>query len=265
MLGLKKCTEEEFYKFENHMGYQHRAGDIDESIMKSLVSSSLFLAFGYFVISQFNKELSHLLGILSLVLALVDISVFMIGKIEKKKYLFKFQKSLMVLLMINWMVFPLSIYIMPLTVSYYESMPSVFNIVMGIIIVGFLYLIFNTYRLVLLTSKGKMSRNSSYEYKRFFSNKFSYLGFSIPVIVGVSRGGRRFAIEMNRAGNRTTPLIALALLGLILQIIFFTMISELIVILYCKCRFESFNDSYELHSATGKKRKKMIKQARDKN
>lgn len=262
LFGLKKCKEEDFYKVITKMGHGSRADEIDEYIMAIGIINSFLLAFGYFIIYQFDKELAHIFGLSAMILGIIDVSVFMIGKIEKKKYIFKFQKSLIVLLIINWMVLSLSFYIMPLSVSYYQSMPNVFIIVITIISIGFIYLIFNTLRLIYLTYRGKMRYDSGYCYERYIDNRLLCIALLIPGTAGV-RGGRRFAKAMNEMGNSIATLIVITATGLFAQILFFALISEAILILYCKYKYKSLNDSYEMHIAGPKKRKKLLKQEKE--
>ena len=88
-----------------------------------------------------------------------------------------------------------------------------------------------------------------------------YLGFSVPIIVIASKLGRTLTIAMDKSGFNSGPLILMLVFAFIMQIALSSIIPECIILAYCKFRFESFHFSYELYSARGKKRKKLMKQA----
>ena len=96
---------------------------------------------------------------------------------------------------------------------------------------------------------------------RLFNGKMAIFGFSVPIIVIASKLGRTLTIAMDKSGFDSGPLILMLVFAFIMQLALSSIIPECIILAYCKFRFESFHFSYELYSARGKKRKKLMKQA----
>ncbi|EPY2272414.1 hypothetical protein ACXAUS_001238 [Clostridium sporogenes] len=203
----------------------------------------------------------NLIKIIIKILVLSNIFFFILSRVNKKKYAFKFQKFMIIIIGINWLIFSVIIYPLPLILAYYKKQDVLINIIIYTMTIGFIYLIFVFIKLIILIRKGEMRKGCVGIYERLFGNKIAYLGFSVPIIVIVSKLARRLTIAMDNSGFDIGPLILMLVFGFIMQIALSSIIPECIILAYCKFRFESFNFSYELYSATGKKRKKLIKQA----
>jgi len=255
LFGLKKCKEEDFYQFV-YSNSRYHPSDTDGRLFGALLGISIFLGIGSFYISQSHIELSNLVSIGIKFFIIIDIFIFFLSRVNKKKYAFKFQKSMLIVVAINWFVFSISVYEIPLIIAYYEKSNVLIEVIAGIIITVFIYFIIVFIRLILLIRKGEMRKGCASLYERLMGRKIAYLGFSVPIIVIVSKSARRATIEMNNNGFNMGPVILMLIFAFIIQIAMFTIIPECIILTYCKARFKSFNFSYEQYLSRGKKRKK---------
>lgn len=260
MFGLKKCTEEDFYQFVYSKSHYH-SSDTDGKLFGALLGIIVFLGIGSFYISNTHIELSSLISMGIKLFIIIDILIFMLNRANNKKYAFKFQKTMLIVVAINWFILGLVIYPMPLSIAYYKNNNILIEIITYTIITVFIYLIIIFMRLILLIRKGEMRKGCIGLYERLIGRKIAYLGFSVPIIVVASKSARRTTIEMNNNGFDMGPVILMIIFAFIMQIAMFTIIPECIILAYCKSRFKSFNCSYELYTAKGKKRKRLIKQA----
>jgi len=255
LFGLKNCKEEDFYQFVYSNSRYHPL-DIEGPLLGTLLCVIIFLGIGSFYISGNHIEIPSFIIIGIKMFILFDILILLLSRINKRKYLYKFQKSMIIIVVINWFVMSISIYPLPLIIAYYKNSNILIEIITYIIITVFIYLIIIFIRLIFLIRKGEMRRGCAGLYERLMGRKIAYLGFSVPIIVVVSKSARRATIEMNNSGFDMGPVILMLIFAFIIQIAMFTIIPECIILTYCKARFKSFNFSYEQYLSRGKKRKK---------
>ena len=260
MFGLKKCSEEDFHEFV-YSNSRYHPDEIHVSLIGALFGILIFLGIAYIYLVSLNIECPYLISMIIKIFIVGDIFFIILSWINKQKYAFMLQKFMAIIIGINWFVFSIVMYPGPLILSYYENKDTLFSIIIYMMIIGFIYLIFVFTKLIILIKKGEMGKGSIGMYERLFSEKIVYLGFSVPIIVIASKFARRLTIEMDNSGFDIGPLILMLVFAFIIQLALSSIIPECIILAYCKFRFESFDFSYELYSARGKKRKKLMKQA----
>ncbi|NMM62859.1 hypothetical protein HBE96_09125 [Clostridium sp. P21] len=258
MLGLKKCSEEDFHQFI-YSNSKYHPRNTDGKLIGNLIAILIFSGLGWFYIEQSHINCPYLISIIIKIIIIGDIGLFIFSRINKKKYAFKFQKFFIIIIAINWFVFSLLAYPMPLIVFYCHN-NVLFKIVIYTIILVCIYSIFVFIRLIILIRKGEMGKDCVGLNERLFGKKIRYLGFSIPVIVIASKLGRRATIDMQNRGINMGPPILVFVLAFIIQVALVSIIPECIIVVYCKSRFESFNFSYESYLNRGKKGKKPMRQ-----
>ena len=255
MFGLQKCSEKDFYEFM-YSNSKYHPRDADGYLLGSLIAILVFLGIGGCYIEGCHIKCPYLISMVIKSFIIADIGLFIFSRVNNKKYAFKFQRFFVIVTSINWFVFSIIVYPLPLILSYYENDNTLIKIIIYTIILGLIYLICIFIRLIILIRKGEMGKDCVGLNERLFGKKIRYLGFSVPIIVIASKLGRRAGIAMDNMGS----LILMFVLAFIIQIALDSIIPECIIVAYCKSRFESFNFSYESYLTRGKKGKKPIKQ-----
>ncbi|APM37691.1 hypothetical protein [Clostridium kluyveri] len=253
MLGLKKCSEEDFYQFI-YSNSKYYPKDIDARLLGGLIGVLIFGGLGWFYIEGCNIECPYLISIMVKVFIIADIGLFIFSRVNNKKYAFKFQRFFVIVAAINWVALSLCIYPMPLAIAYSND-NALFKIIIYTIILVCIYSIFVFIRLIILIRKGEMRKDSVGLYERLFSRKIAYLGFSVPIIVIASKLGRRAAISMDNSGVNMGVPILMFVLAFIMQVILVSIIPECIIVAYCKSRFKSFNFPYKTYPTFKNKNK----------
>ena len=124
MLGLKKCSEEDFHEFVYSNSTYHPE-DIDGKLLGALTGIFIFLGIGYCYLLSGNMKYPHLISILIIIFIITNIFFFILSRVNKKKYAFKFQKFMVIIIAINWFVFSIVIYPLPLIIAYYENKDNI--------------------------------------------------------------------------------------------------------------------------------------------
>ena len=181
----------------------------------------------------------------NIVIAFILITILLIGMtmIKNKKYAYKFQKYLVLLLGVYWFIFAFSLYPLPLILGMAEHHAVIVQAVICTIAIGFIYFIIIFIKLIYLIKTGQMRQGCGELYTKLVNKKIAALTSvsSIPVIVISGKLARNVTKSMDASGNRVGPLVILLVLGFIINIVVCTLIPECIIVAYCKFRFESFN------------------------
>ncbi len=240
MFGLKKCKEEDFYKFKC-INSIYEPGNINARLFGGILASVIFLGIAAFYCWQGKIECPRSLSYSAKIFIILDILMFILCTINKNKYAYKYQKWIVVAVLINWIVMSICIYPMPFTIAYYEHNVVLMTAVLCTMAVGFSYFIFCIIRLIYLVKKGEMRKGCPDPIERLLGKNIAYLGFSVPIIVFVSKMAKRTTIEMNNKGNQIGPVILMIVFAAIMQIVMSANAAVCIVLAYCKFRFESFD------------------------
>lgn len=240
MFGLKKCKEQDFYQFK-YINSIYNPSDINARIFGGILYSVIFFGIASFYFSQSKIKCPDFLSFGASIFIILDIIIFILCTINHNKYAYKYQKWMIVAVIINWIVMALGIYPFPLIIACYESNIFMITVILGIMIVGFLYFLFCIIKLIYLIKKGKMTEGNLDPMQVVFGKNIVYLGFSVPLIVFVSKMARRTTIEMNKSGNSVGPLILMVIFAAVLQIVMSANAAICIVLAYCKFRFQSYN------------------------
>ncbi|HDK7157225.1 TPA: hypothetical protein PTV43_002378 [Clostridium botulinum] len=249
MLGLKNCSEEDFHEFV-YSNSRYCPEDIDGNLLDSLLCISVFLGIAYIYLISGDVKYMNLIKIIIKILVLSNIFFLILSRVNKKKYAFKFQKFMIIVVGINWLICSLIMYPGPLILAYYKKQYVLMNIIIYTMMIGFIYLIFIFTKLVILIRKGEMRKGRVRIYDRLFGKKIAYLGCSAPIIVIVSKLTCILTTAMH---VDVGPLIGMLVFAFIMEIALSSIVSECNILAYCKFRFESFHFPYVLNSVIGKK------------
>ncbi|APM37692.1 hypothetical protein [Clostridium kluyveri] len=128
MLGLQKCSEEDFYQFI-YSNSKYHPRDTDGYLLGNLIAILIFGGLGWFYIEQGHINCPHLISIIIKVFIIADIGLFIFSRVNNRKYAFKFQKFFVLVTAVNWFAFSLVAYPMPLIEAYYYNNDVFFNII----------------------------------------------------------------------------------------------------------------------------------------
>ncbi|MGN0144715.1 MAG: hypothetical protein ACI398_07010 [Clostridium sp.] len=241
MFGLEKCKEEDFYEFELSNG-KYSPRSFDGYLLVLLMAIFAFGGMEYCYLSALEIENKQLINVILTAFVVVSVILYKLTGIKNKKYAYKFQKIMIIILGIYWFIFSFIIYPAPLILGIAENHEIIIKSVIYAVIIGLIYFIVVFMRLIYLIRKGQMRKGCGGLYERLIGNKISYtVGCSIPIVVISNKLARNVTISMNNSGNKVGSLIMMLVLGFAINIITVTFVPEIIILAYCKFRFKSYN------------------------
>lgn len=243
MLGLNKCKEEDFYEFRQS-NWKYKPDDFDGYLLAMLVYIFIMLLTEYFYWTGNNMSNQLLFKRAVCVFVLFSIFIYKLNRIKNHKYAYKFQKSMIIVLGIYWLITSFIAYPAPLILGIAEHHDSVVQAVIGAVIIGLVYFICIFIRLIYLIKKGEMGEQCEGLYERLINSKLAAgAGVSIPFVVASGKLARNITKVMDSTGNGGKVLVLMIVIGFIINIIMITYVPEFIVLAYCKFRFKSFDIS----------------------
>lgn len=241
MFGLKKCKEEDFYQFTYSNG-KYYPENFDGFLLGILIGIFAFGGIEYCYLSVIDIPNKSILDIGCIAFVVINVLIIKMIRIKNKKYSYRFQKPLVLLLSLYWFIFSFSIYPAPLILGIAEHHVALVQSVICAIAIGLIYFVVIFIRLIHLIRHGQMRKECEGLYEQLISSKIAVgASVSIPFIVISGKLARNVTNVMDSSGNRVGPLIIMLILGFIINIIICTLIPECIILAYCKFRFESFN------------------------
>lgn len=243
MFRLKKSSEEKFNYFRN-TNFRY-IENTDKIVSGSFGFIGGILAIIYLFTLFHNIDIKTVLGSITIILIVTAILFKNINKLGLKRYLYKYQKSVVTINLISAILFSLSAYLFPLIFIYIEENNSVMKqIMICAILVGFMYIFMLLIKICKLIKKGETKSDECENIYGLLGKKLATMGVgcSIPVIVVASKLSHTMMIQM----NSNIGMIVLGIItAFILQLVISISIPECIILLYCKFRFESFNIPYK--------------------
>lgn len=242
MLGLKKCKEEDFHQF-TYSNWRYDPEDFDGFLFGLLIGIFVFGGIGYCYLSAVEIQNKNIINKVCIAFLVISLLIFGMVRINKKKYAYKFQKVMILVLGLYWFIMAFIMYPMPLILGIAEHHTLIVQAVICTASIGFVYLIVVFIKLIYLIRKGQMRKGCGGLYERLVSSKVAGGAgvLSVPAIVMSGRMARNVTKAMDSSGNSAGPLVLMLIFGFIINIIFCTYFPELIILAYCKFRFESFN------------------------